>query len=376
MEELKQLRRELHQYPEVSGNEINTAIRIQNFLNKYSPTQILTNVGGTGILAIYEGKESGKTIVFRCELDALPIQEINTFNHKSVTENVSHKCGHDGHMAILCGFAKFLSENPLQKGKVVLLFQPAEENGKGAKAIYETKILEKIQPDYVYALHNLPGYPLHQLVVKNNTFTCAVNSIIIKLLGKTSHAGEPEKGHNPAMAISEIIKAFSEINQTDIHRENYCLITPVHITMGEKAYGISAGYGELHFTVRSDQNSKMKAIEEKLETMAESIALQHQLETNISWTESFKANENNKEAVDFVRKAAQCERLSVLEKEVPFTFGEDFGLLTQYFKGAMFGLGAGESCPALHNPDYDFPDVLIESGVTIFKSITNEILNA
>lgn len=260
MEELKQLRRELHQYPEVSGNEINTAIRIQNFLNKYSPTQILTNVGGTGILAIYEGKESGKTIVFRCELDALPIQEINTFNHKSVTENVSHKCGHDGHMAILCGFAKFLSENPLQKGKVVLLFQPAEENGKGAKAIYETKILEKIQPDYVYALHNLPGYPLHQLVVKNNTFTCAVNSIIIKLLGKTSHAGEPEKGHNPAMAISEIIKAFSEINQTDIYRENYCLITPVHITMGEKAYGISAGYGELDFTVRSDQNSKMKAI--------------------------------------------------------------------------------------------------------------------
>lgn len=139
MEELKQLRRELHQYPEVSGNEINTAIRIQNFLNKYSPTQILTNVGGTGILAIYEGKESGKTIVFRCELDALPIQEINTFNHKSVTENVSHKCGHDGHMAILCGFAKFLSENPLQKEKWYCCFNQQKKMVKALKPFTKLK---------------------------------------------------------------------------------------------------------------------------------------------------------------------------------------------------------------------------------------------
>ena len=258
MEELIQLRQELHKHPEVSGKETETAQRIIDFLSKYKPNEIITNLGGNGLLAIYKGNEEGNTILFRCELDALPIQEINSFEYKSVYEGVSHKCGHDGHMAIICGLAKKLHQNPLKQGTVMLLFQPAEEDGSGAKSVVSDEKFKDIKVDYAFALHNLPGYPLHQIVIKENTFTCAVNSIIIQLQGKTSHASEPENGNNPALAISEIISAYNVKIQADITKENYCLITPIHINMGEKAYGVSAGYGEVHFTVRSDSNAFMQ----------------------------------------------------------------------------------------------------------------------
>jgi amidohydrolase len=376
LEELIQLRKELHQHPEVSGNESKTAERVLNFLNKYRPSQIITNLGGHGILAIYNGKESGKSVLFRCELDALPIQEINSFNHKSVSDGVSHKCGHDGHIAILCGVAKTLYENTLEKGTVFLLFQPAEEDGNGAKRVLNDFKFKNIKPNYAFALHNLPGFKKHQIIVKENTFTCAVNSIIIKLSGKTSHAGEPENGINPSLAIAEIIQVFnSKINAT-VSKNDYCLITPIHINLGEKAYGVSAGYGEIHFTVRSNSNSQMRTVEADLENTAKTIAVKNNLKISLEWTESFQANENNSEAVNFIRKGANSMKFEILEKEQPFTFGEDFGIFTQHFKGAMLGLGSGENTPSLHNPDYDFPDEIIKTGIELFHQITKEIVHA
>jgi len=376
LEELIQLRQELHKYPEVSGNEKETTKRVLDFLLKYKPNEVITNLGGNGILAIYKGNETGKSVLFRCELDALPIQEINTFKYKSSIDGVSHKCGHDGHMAISCGLAKMLHENPLEKGTVMLLFQPAEEDGSGAKAVMADSKFKNIKPDFAFALHNLPGFPLHQIIVKENAFTCAVNSIIIQLEGKTSHAGEPENGINPALAIAEIIQVFNSKIQAVLSAENYCLITPIHINMGEKAYGISAGYGEVHFTVRSDSNAFMQKTENDLENIVSKIAEKYNLKVNMQWTEKFQANENNKEAVNYIRKLAAKLELSVLEKELPFTFGEDFGLIIQHFKGAMFGLGSGESTPSLHNPDYDFPDEIMQTGVSLFYQITKEILDA
>lgn len=376
MEELIQLRQELHKHPEVSGNESKTAQRILDFIAKYKPNQVITNLGGNGILAIYKGKEDGKSVLFRCELDALPIQEINEFDYKSVYEGVSHKCGHDGHMAILCGMAKTLHENPLKKGTVMFLFQPAEEDGNGAKRVLNDSNFDAIKPDFAFALHNLPGFKEHQIVIKENTFTCAVNSMIIQLNGKTSHAGEPENGINPSLAIAEIIQVFNSKINTDVSSKKYCLITPIHINMGEKAYGVSAGYGEVHFTVRSNSNAQMKIIESNLEENINEIASKFNLKTKIEWTESFQANENNVEAINFIRKSASKLNLNILEKEQPFTFGEDFGLFTQNFKGAMLGLGSGENTPSLHNPDYDFPDEIIETGINLFHQITKEILNA
>jgi amidohydrolase len=372
---LELLRKKLHQNPEVSGRETQTAKIIFTFLEKYAPDEIITNVGSNGIIAIYKGHQSGKNVLFRCELDALPIQEINTFDHRSVNNGVSHKCGHDGHMAILCGLAIELSKNRPDKGMVILLFQPAEEDGSGALKVF-TDPKFTFKPDFVFALHNLPGFAKNQIIVKNGTFTCAVNSIIIKIKGKTAHAGEPENGINPALAIAAITTQFNDEIQADIDQDKFCLITPIYSKMGKKAYGVSAGEGEIHFTVRSNSNLHMQHIEKLLESIVEKIAMQHQLEFKVKWTQSFQANENDKSAVNYIKKAAQTIGLATLERSAPFSWGEDFGLFTQQFTGAMFGLGAGINTPALHNPDYDFPDETIATGVAVFHQISKELTDA
>ena len=369
------LRKELHKNPEVSGNEVHTAKRITSFLENYPPDEIVTEVGTTGILAIYKGKTVGKTVLFRCELDALPIAEINTFEHRSLVNGVSHKCGHDGHMAILCGLAMELHYKRPETGTIILLFQPAEEDGTGAEKVFnDLKFI--YNPDFAFALHNIPGYKTNQIVVKNNTFSCAVNSLIIKLKGITSHAGEPHKGINPALALAKITTQFNQLIQADISKEKYCLITPIYSKMGKKAYGVSAGVAEIHFTVRSDSNSQMRVIENTLEKAAKLIAEDFQLKCKMTWTQSFQANENNIEAVNHIKNAVKVKNYELLEKETPFTWGEDFGLFTQQFSGAMFGLGSGMNTPALHNPDYDFPDEIIITGVATFLQISKQITDA
>jgi amidohydrolase len=376
IESLVVLRKELHKYPEISGKEVETAKKILSFLKKYPADEIISNIGETGIIAIYNGKKLGKTVLFRCELDALAIEEINSFEHRSLNQGVSHKCGHDGHMSILCGLAAELYQNKPEAGRVILLFQPSEEDGSGAQQVFSDTKFAALQPDYVFALHNLPGYSIGQVIIKNGTFTCAVNSIVIKLDGITAHAGEPDKGINPALAIASITNQFNTLIQADISKENYCLITAIYIKMGEKAYGVSAGSGEIHFTVRSDSNVQMKKVEALLENRARTVAKEYQLECTIKWIQGFQANKNDETAVDIIKKVAISNQFELLEKEAPFSWGEDFGLFTQHYPGAMFGLGSGIATPALHNPDYDFPDDLITSGVSIFHQISKKITNA
>lgn len=377
MNEILTLRKHLHQNPELSGFEFQTAKTIAAFLKQYSPDELLENLGnGTGIIAVYHpDKEVKQTIMFRCELDALPIQEINEFDHRSDVDEVSHKCGHDGHMSIMCSLAKKLSEKRMKHTKFVLLFQPAEENGEGAVAIYNDSRFKELNPDQVFALHNLPGYDHHDIVVKNHTFTCAVNSIIVKLQGRTAHAGEPENGENPALAIAEIINQFNPKIQPDPTKEKFTVLTPIYITMGTEDYGISAGYGEIHYTFRRAANAEMKELEIELEEIAVKAAAKYKLQPEISWTQRFSANENDPSAVDFVRKAANDLKFNLIEREVPFQWGEDFGIFTEHFKGAMFGLGSGKETPNLHNPDYDWPDEITETGAQIFYKIS-EIIDA
>ena len=365
-------RKELHRYPEVSQQEKETQKRIINFLKGLEIEGV--EIGGTGVLVSFDSGKPGKTIMLRSDHDALQIQEINDFDHKSTNEGVSHKCGHDGHTAIMCGVALYFQKNPIKKGKVILVFQPAEENGEGAKAILADSQFE-IEPDMVYALHNLPGYPLHQIVIKEGNFTAAAKSIIIKLYGKTSHAAEPEQGINPAAAIADLIQMFREVNQPDLDRDDFALATPIHINMGELSYGVSAGHGEVHYTLRTWNRETMNPMTETILKRVDQITEKHQLQSEISWTEEFSSNRNNPKAVQLIENV--IDELGY-EKEVrkrPFRWGEDFGLFTQKFPGAMFGIGSGEDCPALHNPDYDFPDEIITTGIKMFTTIVEKAID-
>ncbi len=375
--DLIKTRQYLHQFPEVSDQEVKTSKFIVKKLKEIGVSKVQKIAKTTGILAEINAQKPGKTLLFRAELDALPIQEQNPeLSYASKTKGVSHKCGHDGHMTILLGLAQKLLQEKDFSGKILLLFQPSEENGKGAKAVMESKILENYEIDYVFALHNIPKYPLKKVICKPGNFTPSVESLEVKLIGKTSHAGMPENGINPAKTIAELIRFYQSLHQPNHQKKDYFLSTPVYLQMGEKAYGISAGEGEISYTFRAYDDDFFQTQKVKIEKQTKEIIEKTTgLSSQLIWKEAFSANKNHLKAYEFIRQAAKENKLEFIEKEEGFSWGEDFGLFTQHFSGAMFGIGAGIDQPELHNPDYDFPDELLTPGIQMFYRLIKIIEN-
>jgi amidohydrolase len=374
MENIVKLRQHIHANPELSGLERNTSNRVIEALNNLGITTIYQGFSMFSLIAEIDGKEAGSTILFRCELDALPINEANDLPYRSIHEGISHKCGHDGHLAILLRFAQNLIKNPISKGKILLFFQSAEETGAGARGAIESGIFDQFSIDYAFALHNMPSFPMGAILAKEHLFTPCVESGIFELFGKTSHASEPQKGINPALAIAEIITYFDNLIDADKSSESYFLCTPIHINMGEKAYGTSAGNATIGYTFRTWENEKFDIMKGQIVHSITQIAKKYDLGLTTKWVETFNANRNHPEAFQQIKNAAQLLNLELIELEKPFEFGEDFGLFTKKYKGAMFGIGSGENQPPLHNPDFDFPDELIEIGSSMFFKISQQLL--
>lgn len=373
---LTQLRRELHRYPDLSGEEVQTAIRINRFIASHPPDRHLTGMNGNGIIALYEGKEPGLKMMVRCEMDALPIEETNSFNYRSTRKGIAHQCGHDGHMAILCGLASSLSARRPEKGSVAILFQPAEETGAGAVGFLHEQRFQDLMPDYIFALHNLPGYRKGEIIIREGDFTASVNSIIIRLKGRKAHAAEPMRGNNPANAVAEIIETLRKAENRDPMHPDFSLLTPVHIHMGNIAYGVSADHADLHYTLRARSDEQLRKLEHFTEEQVQGIAATHKLEIQLEWTQRFVATVNHPAAVAWIRDAAMEQNLRIHETITPFGWGEDFGFFTEKIPGALFGLGAGTDLPSLHQPDYDFPDDIIGTGVDMLKSLVKAVLSS
>lgn len=375
LKKIIQLRKQLHQQPDLSGEESGTARIIRDFVESNHNTTIISGLGGNGMAVIYSFAEEGPSVMIRCELDALPITEANDFSHKSEKAGISHKCGHDGHMSIVAGLIFWIKEQDFKKGKIILLFQPAEETGKGAYEVLHDPQFKDLNPDYIFALHNLPGEPLNSIITVKGSFSSTVQSMAIYLTGKQSHASEPEKGINPAAAMAEIVSRAAEMNVTDPGDDSFALLTPVHMKMGSIAYGISPGEGELHYTMRTASEEVMKQLKERLIDIVSRVCKEYKLEFSTDWFDHFPATVNNDECIKMIVRAAKENGTELIQKPHAFKFGEDFGWFSQSGKAAMFGLGAGLNSPALHHADYDFPDEIIETGINMFSRIIRQILD-
>lgn len=369
LEHLIKMRHELHRHPEISGEEKETAIRILTWLELYEPDNIITGLGGYGLAAIYTSNIEGPIIMFRAELDALPLKESNSFDHRSNESRIAHLCGHDGHMTFLLGLAEHLSAHRPGKGKVILLFQPAEETGMGALKVINDPNFVDLQPDFVFSIHNLPGFPLHQVIISEQCFAAASTGMIIRLQGRTSHAAEPEKGRSPAQAVARIIAKLEALPGEMQNLKALTLLTIIHAKIGDVAFGTTPGDAVVMATLRAYEDEDLQKLSVNAEEIIELIAKHENLEVEITYTEFFPATVNHPDATDLVKSAAMASGLDVHYLTEPFKWTEDFGHFTTKFKGALIGLGSGENHPALHTPNYDFPDKLIPSGVRLITEI-------
>ncbi|KQZ54721.1 peptidase M20 [Rhizobium sp. Root149] len=366
-------RRHLHTMPEVSGEEHQTAAEVVRFLQASSPDEIVTGLGGTGVAAVFNGREPGPTVLFRAELDALPIAEVTEVAHRSKITGKGHMCGHDGHMAMVAGLSRAFRRERPASGRVILLFQPAEETGAGAAAVIADPAFKAIKPDFAFSLHNIPGLPLGHSWIKSGPVNCASCGLRIALTGKTAHASSPESGTSPAPAIAELIPALTALRKGHIETEDLVLTTVTHVAVGEPTFGVAPGDAELWVTLRTVSDDGMSELREAAEGLARTLAEKHQLGVSFSYHDEFRHCRNDEEAVDIIRRALDKEDLPHSTGQM-FKFSEDFGRFGDAAKAAMFFIGAGENQPALHNPDYDFPDALIPIGGRIFLRIAKELL--
>lgn len=369
------LRHELHRHPELSGQEVETASRIATALGDTRPDQILTGLGGHGVAAFYTSGTDGPTVLLRCELDALPIEELSEAPYRSTIPGKGHLCGHDGHMAMLMGVARHLSRNRPLSGRVILLFQPAEEDGSGAAKVLGDPNFSALSIDYALSLHNMPGIPLGHVALQEGPANCASCGLEIHFSGRTAHASQPETGVSPTSAIAALIPALQALcHPAPDDPADFALATVTHIRLGEPAFGVAPGEGTLWVTLRGLTDAGMERLCQEAEAAVKNLANAHGVKVTLAYQDHFRACTNDPQATAVLDRAIARLGLTKEDGHLPMRASEDFGRFADLSKSAMFLLGSGTETPALHNPDYDFPDALIPVGTSVFMAAIDNLL--
>lgn len=368
------LRRRLHQHPELSDQEIGTAALIRDLIVPFGPDVIVDRLGGHGLAFVFDSGKAGPTTLIRCELDGLPIEDTTATEYRSLVPGAGHQCGHDGHMTIVSALAADLGRRRPQCGRVVLLYQPAEETGAGASRVVNDPAFEALRPDYAFALHNVPGLALGTVAVKSGPINCASRGMAVTLKGATSHAAHPEHGVSPAQAMAGIIQQLSALpDQVGA----VCWVTVVHARLGHKSFGTAPGEAVVMATLRSETDEAMETLATAAEQLVREAAVQHGLKFDCQWEDVFSASANSDSACAQVLRACEQTGTPYNLLDSAYRWSEDFGRLSASARhGALLGLGSGVDCPQLHNGHYDFPDSLIPIGTQLFRQLVDQINSA
>lgn len=355
-----QLRHALHMHPELSGSERGTIELLIAFLKAETELEICDM--GQYFYAVYRAVRPQKRIAFRADMDALPIDEGTSLPYSSHTGGISHKCGHDGHCACLAAFAAEVDRLGC-RSDVFFLFQHSEENGAGAMVCSE--LIEREHIDEIYGFHNMPGFPLGAVMVHNGIAACASTGLILSFTGKRSHASQPEKGRNPAFAISRLILDIPALTDSDGYA-GMVMCTVICVEAGCEAFGTGAGEGRLMLTVRAEHEAELDRLTAELISRARLYCEEAGLRLDAEFRDAFPETRNHSECVEKVRRCCDSLGIPIARWDEPFRSSEDFGHYTKLTKGVLFYVGDGEAHPPLHTAEFDFPDEIIETVCGIY----------
>jgi amidohydrolase len=277
-------------------------------------------------------------------------------------------------MTMLLALGRMLSRKPVAKGRVVLMFQPAEEDGSGARAVVADPAYQDIKADWAFAIHLEPGHQFGYVSSGPGLINCASLGLKISLKGKTAHAADPEDGVSPAPAVARLIPALNGLGYGGKLEDGFRLVTITHVRIGEPSFGIAPGDGVIYATLRTADDDGLEGVEAQARALATDVAQDFGLDVTFDVFDHFAASINHPDAYAVAAKAMDAIGVPHGDDGVPMRASEDFGVFGWDAKAAMLCLGPGEDYAALHNPDYDFPDDLIPVGSAIFERIARDLL--
>ncbi|MCO6391275.1 amidohydrolase [Aliihoeflea aestuarii] len=358
-------RRHLHQHPEIGFEVHQTAEFVARRLEEFGVNEIHRGVGQTGVVAVIRGRHGdGPAIALRADMDALPIVEAGGQPHASTIEGAMHACGHDGHTAMLLGAAKYLAETRNFKGNVVLVFQPAEEIGSGARAMIEDGLFDRFGISHVYGMHNMPGIPVGDIALKRGAIMAASAKFTIRIHGRGGHAARPHTTIDPIVVGAQIVGALQTIVSRTVDPIAPAVVTVTRFA-GGTADNIIPEAIELWGTARALSMADARHIEERVTAIATKTAEAAGARVEVDYNQSIPVTENDTDEAAFCTRIARevVGDARVDAETVPVMAGEDFSHMLDRRPGTLVFLGNGASA-GLHHPAYDFSDEAIPAGVS------------
>lgn len=374
---MREWRRDFHRFPETGFNEHRTAEKIATMLEDFG-LEVHRSFGQTGVVGVLQRGNSTRSVGLRADIDALPINEKNTFDYCSRNEGVMHACGHDGHTSMLLGAAKYLAESSNIDGRVVFIFQPNEEHGLGAAAMIDEGLFDQFNVDSVFAMHNIPGMPLGEFATRAGAITASESLFEIDIKARGGHAALPHMGVDAIVVGSEVVSSLQTIVSRKLNPGlNGVVSVTEFITDGKR--NVLPGHARLSGDARALSPQTNETVEKRMREIVSGICMAHGVEGSVKYDTIFPVVINSSEATDAAVQAAVtlagAERVD--RSCEPKLFSEDFAHMAHARPGCYILMGNGtegtHSRP-LHSADYDFNDDALVSGSSLWVTLVEQQL--
>ena len=369
--EITAIRRDIHRHPELMYDVHRTAGLVADKLKEWGVDEIATGVGQTGVVGIIKGKSqnSGRVIAMRADMDALPIHEETNLPHRSTVPGKMHACGHDGHTAMLLGAAKYLTETRDFDGTAVLIFQPAEEGGAGAKAMIDDGLITRFGIQEVYGMHNKPGVPVGKFEIRKGPAMAAADQLHIKIEGLGGHAAAPHRVNDPIVASCALVTALQTVASRNADPLDSIVVSVTALNAGE-AFNVIPQTAEIKGSVRTLTPETRDLAEKRIGEIVEGVMKAFGMKYQLNYRRGYPVTFNHAGQTDFATSVTkEAFGSDAINTDVPPTMGsEDFSYMLEERPGAFINIGNGDSA-GLHNPHYEFNDAAIPVGVNYWASL-------
>ncbi len=373
--EIAAWRRDFHAHPELQYDVHRTAAAVADKLKSFGCDEVVTGVGRTGVVGVIRGRKAGgKVVGLRADMDALPIEEATGLPYKSTVAGKMHACGHDGHTAMLLGAAKYLADTRNFAGTVVMIFQPAEEGGAGARAMLRDGLFERFGIQEVFGMHNFPGMPVGEFAIRSGPVMASTDSIAINLEGKGSHAAWPHLGVDTVLVGAQIVNALQSIVARNVDPLESAVIS-ICVFQAGQADNVMPQHAKLRGTVRSLSPHVRDLLRTRVREVVEGTARLYGAKADLSYVTGYPVLVNDEGRTAFAASVADeiAGKDKVNREILPLMGAEDFAYMLEERPGAFIYVGNGDSA-MLHHPAYDFNDEAIPVGTSYWVRLAETAL--